>query len=312
MNHRKLLLFTGLAYGVTWVVLLGLQQFSASESGFLSTFLGFLYRWGPAIAAIVVARRIYGEPLTQLGLTSRDQIQGKWFFFGIGWAVLLLPFTLLLTWLFSDLAGIDVIGTLDFDSERVLEALTPEGSQPEEMPQFFQEMSGGMLLLVTAFTQFLIGTSLFVAYTYGEELGWRGFLIQQTKSLGFWKSNAFVGVVSAIWYVGILFPSTESGEHSWLRLLPIFLFYLSLSYPLSYFARKSGTLLAPACMQGIISALAGTFLVFLQSTSPAWAGMLGLAGIIFCLLSAGVIYLRDPEFLQAYPQAYYPIVTANK
>lgn len=311
MNHRKLILFTSFAYGITWLVLLGLQQFSAIESGFLSTFLTFLYRWGPAIAAILVARKMYGDPLSHLGLTSRDQIHGKWFFLGIGWAAFLLPFTLLLTWLFSDGLGTDIIGTLDFDSQRILAVMTPEGSSPEEMPAVFQNMSGGMLLLVTALTQFLIGTSLYVAYTYGEELGWRGFLSQETKYMGFWKSNLFIGLVSGIWYVGVLLPGAEFHSESIFHFLSVFLFYVSVSFPLSYFARKSGTLLTPACMQGIISALAGTFMVFLLTDDSSWVGMHGLSGILFSCLSTAVIYFRDSEFFSSFHQEAY-LITCNK
>lgn len=313
MNHRKLILFTSLAYGFTWLVLLGLQQFSTEETGFLSTFLTFLYRWGPAIAAILVARRMYGDPLTQLGLTSRDQIKGKWFFLGIAWAAFLLPFTVFITWLLSDILGTDFIGTLDFNSDRILAVMTPEGSSAENMPSYFQSMSGGMLLLVTALTQFLIGTSLFVAYTYGEELAWRGFLVQETKSLGFWKSNLFVGLVSGIWYAGVLFPEGEFQSDSILQFLTVFLFYLSVSFPLSYFARKSGTLLTPACMQGIIMALAGTFMVFvLTEEDTAWSGIIGFSGILCSCITAAILYLRDPDFLSGYRQPSFLILPEQK
>lgn len=312
MNHRKLILFTSFAYGLTWLVLLGLQQFPAGESGFLSTFLTFLYRWGPAIAAILIARRMYQDPLSQLGLTSKDQIQGKWFFLGIGWAAFLLPFSVLLTWLFSDGLGIDLIGTLDFDNQRILAVMTPEGSNPEDMPSYFQNMSGGMLLFVTALTQFLIGTSLFVAYTYGEELAWRGFLVQETKSLGFWKSNLFIGLVSGIWYAGILFPEGGFEVESIGRFLSVFLFYLSVSFPLSYFARKSGTLLTPACMQGIIMALAGTFMVFVIAEDSVWAGIIGFSGILGSVITALIIFLRDPSFLTAFRQPSFLILSDQK
>lgn len=312
MNHRKLILFTCFAYGLTWLVLLGLQQFSAAESGFLSTFLTFLYRWGPAIAAVLVARKLYGDPLSHLGLTSKDQIQGKWFFLGIAWAAFLLPFTVMMTWLLSDGLGIDSIGVLDFDSERILAVMTPEGSKVEDMPSFFQNMSGGMLLLVTALTQFLMGTSLFVAYTYGEELAWRGFLIQETKTSGFWKSNLFIGVVSGIWYAGILLPKEGLAGESISQFFSVFLFYLSVSFPLSYFARKSGTLLTPACMQGIIMALAGTFMVFVIAEDSAWSGIIGFSGILFSLFSVLVISLRDPSFLSAFRNPAFLISDKNK
>lgn len=313
MNHRKLILFTSFAYGFTWLVLLGLQQFSSEEPGVISTLLAFLYRWGPAIAAILVARRMYGDPLTQLGLTSRDQIQGKWFFLGIAWATLLLPFTVFLTWLLSDILGANFIGTLDFNRQRILDVMTPEGSSAADMPSYFQDMSGGMLLLITSLTQFLIGTSLFVAYTYGEELAWRGFLVQETKSLGFWKSNLFVGLVSGIWYAGVLFPEGEFQSDSILQFLTVFLFYVSVSFPLSYFARKSGTLLTPACMQGIIMALAGTFMVFvIVEESSAWSGIIGLSGILFSVVTSLFLSFRDPSFLSTFHQASFLIVPNQK
>lgn len=312
MNHRKLILFTSFAYGFTWLVLLGLQQFPAEESGFLSTFLTFLYRWGPAIAAILVARRMYGDPLSQLGLTPKDQIQGKWFFLGIAWAAFLLPLTVLLTWLFSDGLGIDFIGTLDFDSQRILAVMTPEGSKVEDMPSYFLNMSGGMLLLVTAFTQFLMGTSLYVAYTYGEELAWRGFLVQETKSLGFWKSNLFIGLVSGIWYAGILFPEGGFEVESIGWFLSVMLFYLAVSFPLSYFARKSGTLLTPACMQGIIMALAGTFMVFVIAEDSSWAGIIGVAGILCSGITSLLIFLKDPSFIAAFRQSSFLILSDKK
>lgn len=309
MNHRNILTFLSIAFGISWLIifLLG-DQISASQ-GFGGTLGTFAYRWGPAIAAIMVVRRIAKGSTTDLGLTARDQIEGKWFFAGIGWSVFLLPLTILLTYLLGNLGGLEAIGHMNFDKARILAEMTPEGVREDEIPAYLTDMSPGLLLLLTGFTQFLLGTTLYVAYTYGEELGWRGFLVQQTKKAGFWTSGLMVGVASAFWYFPIWYVLGGVRPGSLLSFLTIAIFYLSLSFPLIYFARKSGTLLAPACMQGIIAALSGTLLVFMTGSENPAAGMMGICGILICLTTTACIAVIDKEFISSYSQEAYPIST---
>lgn len=307
MNYRNILTFLSIAFGVSWLVIFLLGDQIMSSEGIGSTLGTFTYRWGPALAAVIVIRRIAKSSVSGLGFTSRDQITGKWFFAGICWSVLLLPLTVLLTYVLGNLAGVSEIGRMDFNTSRILGEMTPAGVRTEEIPSYLREMSSGMLLLLTAFTQFLLGTTLFVAYTYGEEIGWRGFLVQQTKQAGFWASGAIIGITSAVWYFPIWYVLGGKDIGSILSFSMIGIFYISLSFPLIYFARKSGTLLTPACMQGIITSLSGTLLLFISGSNSPAAGIMGISGILICMLTTGWIAIRDQAFLASYSQKSYPI-----
>jgi membrane protease YdiL (CAAX protease family) len=39
---------------------------------------------------------------------------------------------------------------------------------------------------------------------FGEELGWRGFLLREFDYMGFWKSSAIIGVIWGIWHAPLI------------------------------------------------------------------------------------------------------------
>ncbi len=307
MKHRKVLLFIIIAYGITWAVLFGLEQIMNDQDGFVGVLLTFLYRWGPALSAIIVSRRVYRDPLSQLGITPKDQIRTPWFFFGLAWVVILMIGTMILTSLLGNLAGMDIVGNINFDTDRVLRHMTPQGMDSADIPEWFQSLNSGVLFALMVLFQFLLGTTLYVAYTYGEELGWRGFLLQETKALGFWKGNLITGLFSGIWYLALFFQESDNEAWTSVNMVVMVLFYISLAYPMAYFARKSGSILTAACMVGVLMALAGVLGLFIVSDQYFLTGMTGPVGIVLCWVTTGVITWKDPHFLEAFRDWPYPV-----
>ena len=273
--------------------------------------LTMLYRWGPAIAATVVVSKFYGESIRNYGISSLDEINGIWFFRGLGWVVLCMLASLVIVWLGGNLLHLPGMGELDLDTHHIIARLSPDGGTQVEIPGWFEGLSGGAILILMLLFQFLLGTTIYIAYTYGEEFGWRGFLIQETKALGFWKGNALLGLISGIWYVPFVVQGGfYAGSLGW-GIPMIVAFYISMAYPLSYFARKSGNLLTAAAMQGVWTAFAGTLPIFLNESSPFVASMLGITGITLCWISTGFIAIMDKDFLRKYQQESYLIGGPN-
>ncbi len=312
MNHRNVLLFVAIAYGLTWLVLLGLNSLGDGAGTWTGYFLTMLYRWGPAIAAAIVARQVYGSTREPLGLSSLDQMHGKWFFAGLGWALGAFLLALGLIGLLGNAAGLPGLGKLDLDSVRALARVMPEGTEgAPSIPDWMMNMPGWSLLMAMLLIQFLLGSTLYLAYTYGEELGWRGFLLQETKVLGYWKGNLVLGLLAGIWYLPFVIQGDlYAGPVVW-GCFTMVVFQISLTFPLTYFARKSGHPLTAAAIQGIWGAVASILPMFLVGQNPFVGSMAGVLGMVICWLTTAVIAWRDPMFIQSYPAVSYQIPAAE-
>ncbi len=297
MNHRKILLFLGITYGITWATFAALEQMSSSDGGLMSVLLTILYRWGPAIAAIYVARQVYRSPLK---FPPLDSMAGRWFFLALAWAASLALGTLLLVWLGGNVLELPLLGRLDWSTDELINRLSTDDNTAAAVPAWFGDLPGGVIFAMMFFIQFLLGTTLYIAYTYGEEIGWRGFLLRETRPMGFWGGNLLVGLFAGIWHIPFLVTSGLEGIHLMTGLVALLLFHISLAFPLAYFVEKSGHFITAAAVQGVLTALAGTLQLFMVEGHHAIASLLGGIGILLCLVSAWLIAHFDPNFVDQY------------
>ena len=55
--------------------------------------------------------------------------------------------------------------------------------------------------LIILISGVVIGGTINILSTLGEELMWRGYLYEKCKNLGFWKSSFFIGSIWGLWHL---------------------------------------------------------------------------------------------------------------
>ena len=128
----------------------------------------------------------------------------KWF--AVAWflPVLLALAAILVEILFpgvsysSDMAGM---------MERYRDIMTAD--QLAEMEKSIQQMPVHPLFL-TIVTGMMAGITVNALAAFGEELGWRGFLLREFKALGFTRASLFIGIIWGVWHTPLILQGTTT------------------------------------------------------------------------------------------------------
>src|SRR6218665_283463 len=289
------MLFLLFAFGISWisagiVYLAGFPYGSTLSLAVTAT----LYMMAPALAAIIVQKSIYRLPLKELGL---DFKKTKWK--NMLWIalvqLLLCVFSIGFIILFGNALHMEAFGFYSFD--------------PEMLNQRFREISEAQglsatpnipippmaLLIITIGSSILFGGFINGIFTFGEELGWRGFLYNETKKLGFWKSNLLIGTIWGLWHAPLILQGHNYPEHPVAGVFMMVPFCISLAFLLSWTRLKTNSVLAPALLHGMVNAGAGGIMLFAYGYNDLIGNIAGAAGVLGALLTLLVILFFDKK-----------------
>ncbi len=262
------------AFAVSWA-LAGLQYLVVPDEGagrqIVTTLIGAAYMFGPLVGA-VVAQRAAGEkvlrPLGALAAPNRWWLVGVLGMFGYAWlclgAGLLWPDV---TWS-GDMSGLfeRLSGTLPPD------ALAEAKAELETMP-------GGLLPVLMSAQALVAGVTINAVAGFGEELGWRGFLYERWRGLGFWKSAFAIGAVWGVWHAPLILQGHNYPAHPVLGVVWMTAWCVALAPLFQYVRLRSGSVIAAAMMHGTLNASAGFGMMFLRGGSDLEVGATGAVGI---------------------------------
>lgn len=146
------------------------------------------------------------------------------------------------------------------------------------------------LFLILILVIFGITINTFLAL--GQELMWRGYLVEKLKNLNFWYSSLIIGILWGIWYFPftIIF-SQNYPNFSFISL--IFILILSiLSTPLYiYLRKKSKNILVSAIFHGIFNSIAPYSIMFFYKPNYFLVGSMGIASFIVWIIVNFFLYL---------------------
>jgi uncharacterized protein len=100
----------------------------------------------------------------------------------------------------------------------------------------------------------VIGLSIASISALLEELAWRGFLFNELKSLGMFKSSLFIGIIWALWHTPVTiwykYPNSPF-EGAIINFVQMFV----LSIIITYIRDKSGSIFASSIMHGMFNTM---------------------------------------------------------
>ncbi|AXF54746.1 CPBP family intramembrane glutamic endopeptidase [Salicibibacter kimchii] len=141
----------------------------------------------------------------------------------------------------------------------------------------------------------VLGTVLILPLFIGEELGWRGYLYPVLFSSLSKKGLVIGGIIWGLWHLPVLLMGHNYPDTPLLGMFMITLFCISMGIILFYAYIKSGSIIIPSLMHGVIKQMSSTITdLFIDQDvhNPLVFGPTGLIGIIIFTFIAVFLYRK--------------------
>ena len=242
-----------------------------------------IYMFFPMLTALVL-QAIDKEKFNQMGLVN--------FKFSWAWLVAwLLPVVIVFVCILIN--GLMPGVTLQYNAEQLINQYQVPEEQQELVREQMGQLPAWLMAVSVVFSGLLAGITVNAIAAFGEEYGWRNYLVGALREVKFWRAALFIGIVWGIWHFPlILMGHNYPNEPQWGVLLMvvmcIFLGIIEL-----YFVLKTKSMIVAAVLHGTINALAGTVIYFTLGGNDFLNGMPGLAGFITMALAILGIWIYD-------------------
>ena len=269
---KNVKLYIAIAYGLIWgaglvFYLSGTNVASfAGATQLLASFCMFI----PLVATLICQKSSKEPLLRNVGISWKVN---RWWFFG--W--LIVPLIPLLTILFTHWT----IG-LSFNVPG------------ETVPLGFMNKPVGMVG-ITLLSGMVAGVTINALFAFGEEIGWRGYLLKQFEGKNFLTTSIIIGIIWGLWHAPLILLGHNYPQHPQWGVLMMVVLSIPLSFIIQYFRVKSGSVIVAAVMHGTFNALTGMAYIFIDMNN--WNDLIdascGLTGICSLLVVAIAIFLID-------------------
>ncbi|WP_152514107.1 CPBP family intramembrane glutamic endopeptidase [Nocardiopsis valliformis] len=202
---REISIFVLLAFGLAWLVFTPLILNGTPPTDPAFGTATHIYVFTPAVAALLVTLFVWrpGNVARALALTPLRPLRRVAGYSLLGFVVfVLLPGLALLAAVALGVAPLDpenFSGLREVLAERAPDAVLPETGFPTEV---YLAVLGGLLLFFPL---------TFLLY-FGEELGWRGYLLPRLLPLGVWPALLISGLIHGLWHSPQLYIHTTLGD----------------------------------------------------------------------------------------------------
>ncbi len=235
-------------------------------------FAGMAYMFIPTLVVVGLQRFVYREPVVStMGICWRPN---KW------WVA---------AWLFPPALAFAALGV-----SLLLPGVTYDPSlsgmfqryrhvfPPETVAEMQRQMEAMPLhpLWIALVQGLVAGATINAVFAFGEELGWRGFLLRETAGLGFWRANLLIGFIWGVWHAPLILQGHNYPQHPVAGVFMMIIWCLLLS-PLFGFLRLAGkSVLAAALVHGALNGTVALAIMVIAGGSDLTVGVTGLAGFV--------------------------------
>ena len=236
-----------------------------------------LAMWIPALSTVIVARFVTKEGL---GVTN--------FRFGalkpyiVSGLVMPVVFAIIygLTWLLG-------LGKPDWQLQSLREVFAASGRAA---------MPDSRVLLPAIFFASLV-TAPFIngLFAFGEEFGWRGYLLPKLMPLGKWKAYLLVGIIWGLWHAPLIIAGYNYPGFPALGVLAMIGMTTAFGIYINEMTLRSRSSILAAWIHGAFnSQFYGVWRILFPTAHPLWGGVTGVVGILVWA-AVGAFSVKEDE-----------------
>jgi membrane protease YdiL (CAAX protease family) len=224
------------------------------------------YMFLPAICAIVLQLIHKERPFSELGISFR-----------LNW-----------WWLVAAIVPI-ILAFLALS----ISLLFPNVSYSALVVQQVSHYSPFVFALIQILNSLIAGCTINAIFAFGEELGWRGYLVKALQDKWFLLVSLIIGAVWGVWHFPLILMGQNYPQHPAAGVFMMIVFCILLTPMMIYLVIKAKSVIVAAIFHGVLNAIGGIALVYLAGGNDLTNGITGLAGFIVLLLANIAFYLFD-------------------
>lgn len=284
---KKVYHFVLLTFSISWLMVLVFYLAGGRWNTPLAIIIAVLYMFVPMTSAIIVQKYIYREPV--IGPFGISWKFNRWWL--VAW--LLPAFFSIATFGVSLLfPGVEFSLEMAGMFERFKDLLTPE--QLEQMKKAVQmPIHPFWIALIQGL---FAGITINAVAGFGEELGWRGFLLKELSNLSFWKASLVIGIIWGIWHTPLIIQGHNYPQHPEVGVFMMTVFCVLLTPIFVYVRLKAKSVIAAAILHGTLNGTAGLSIILIVGGTDLTVGITGLSGFLVLLLINVGIFLFDRQY----------------
>ena len=274
---------------ISWIyaaiMIFGLDVQNLSDNPMIYTMCASLYMLLPMIVAIVM-QKINKEKLTSTGLL-RFKIKWSWL---VAWV---LPVVIVLLTIFVNA----LFPGCEFNAD--LSSMIPMEQVPEEQKEMVSMlMTPAFMILITVISGLFAGATINALFAFGEEYGWRNYLVSALKEKKLVCASIFIGIVWGIWHFPLILLGHNYPQHSVAGVFMMVIFCVLASFVELYFVLKAKSVYPAAIFHGTINAVAGLNVLLIKGGNDLINGATGVSGFIVMSIVIAIIYVFDKYVLK--------------
>lgn len=275
MEWMGVALYLVLTFGISWSIFIGLRALDVPFG--IRTSIGM---FGPAVAAVlvrVIRREGFGDAGLRLTAPGRP---GAWRMYLV--AYLLMPLLIALAIGFALLTGVQhwafsenlhALGSLIAGTLAKQHQSLPAGYSPDQLA----------LINVVAQTAlaFTLGIVFNMIFTFGEEFGWRGYLLPRLAPLGGVSAAIITGVIWGLWHTPVIvLDGYNYPGYPWAGVGVMVIFTVALGMIFAWLRFRSGSVWPSVLGHAAYNAQAGFGVLLLSPGNPLLRAPIGLVGLV--------------------------------
>ncbi|MDS0476879.1 CPBP family intramembrane glutamic endopeptidase [Natrinema sp. 1APR25-10V2] len=147
------------------------------------------------------------------------------------------------------------------------------------------ELPPGLLgVVVTIGIALVLGSTVNAVFAFGEEFGWRGYLLWELAPWGFWKASFAIGSLWGLWHTPVIVAGYNYPSFPYIGVIAMTIACLSFSPLYTYIVIRAQSVLAAAILHGVFNGSAGLVVVYAAADGPVLeelvASPVGAAGVL--------------------------------
>ena len=302
IERKRIWLFLVISFGLAWAAALAIYLtggitaspplLPGSQVTLAVVLMAGVIMMAPTVANILT-RLITREGKESLYLRpgTRPKPALYWLAAWFVTALLILAGAALFFWLFPPY----------FDSDfTTIKTLLEQQAQAQGVPA--PAVDPWFVVASSVVQALLLAPVLNALFTYGEEFGWRGYLLPKLLPLGNRRAVLLSGVIWGLWHAPLIAMGHNYGtdylEYPWLGILMMIVFCVGFGTYLAWLTLKEGSIWPAVIAHAVMNALAGiSGLVLAAKVDPVMGPMPVnlIGGTPFLLLT--LFFLMIPEAL---------------
>lgn len=289
INYSIILCVVSWVYAAIMIFGVGIKN--PADNIMIYTFFASSYMFLPMICALgvqfVICRKTHVRvSLRETGLL-RFKIRWSWL---VAW---MLPVVIVLLTIFVN----TLLPGCEFNTD--MSAMIPADSVPEEQKEMVSMlMTPAFLIVTTIISGLFAGATINALFAFGEEYGWRNYLIAAMRDKKFACASIFIGIVWGLWHFPLILLGHNYPQHSVAGVFMMVIFCVLASFVEVYFVLKAKSVFPAAVFHGTINAVAGLNVLLIKGGNDLINGASGLSGFIVMAVVIAIIYVFDRYVLK--------------